>query len=140
VLALHCKHQVLCLCLYPMNAQYSLIFFQRKERSRIFVSDTCMQGISADTASRKLEREKKRLQRIMKAVMATEWCHSTPLFTLSARPGARWHALAPHSQSTCPVVTAEKSREHGSSWCISKSQKTDTEPRCSSQKKRYPIT
>lgn len=34
---------------------------------------------------------------------------------------------APPSQSTCPVVMAEESRDSSCSWCVSKSQKTDTE-------------
>lgn len=50
--SLHYKHQVPCLCLRTMNAQYSLISFQKgKEKSQILISDSGMRGVSADTVS-----------------------------------------------------------------------------------------
>lgn len=129
--SLHYKHQVPCLCLRTMNAQYSLISFQKgKEKSQILISDSGMRGVSADTASTQETRggEKSfRGSQGLFAVTAAEQCCSMPLFTTSARLGACQPVLhlpiSPRAQ-----LSWRRNRDGSGSWCRSKSQKTDTEP------------
>lgn len=70
-----------------------------------------------------------KLQRVrgLFAVTAAEQCRSMPLFTTSARPGACQPVLhlpvSPYAQ-----LSWRRNRDGSSSWCRSKSQKTDTEP------------
>lgn len=68
--ALNYKHQIICLCLCPMNVHYSLILFCKgKEKSWILISDSCTQVISGDTGSaQETGVGVKKLQRIAKAV------------------------------------------------------------------------
>lgn len=115
-----------------MNAQYSLISFQKgKEKSQILISDSGMRGVSADTVSTQEAGAGGggKLQRVrgLFAVTAAEQCRSMPLFTTSARPGACQPVLhlpvSPYAQ-----LSWRRNRDGSSSWCRSKSQKTDTEP------------
>lgn len=129
--ALHYKHQVPCLCLEQWMPNIHLFHFRKGRKKVKFWSLTVAWEVFQQIlqAPRKLEGKKKSFrgsQRLF-AVTATEQCHIMPLFTTSARPGACQPVLhlpvSPHA-----YLSWQRNRDGSSSWCRSKSQKTDTEP------------